>query len=108
MLTTRSVRSGDGVFGCRCTNCAFPCPQHLLNFLPLPQGHGSFLPVITLASNKINRLTDPTFDRRSDFVYIRPSSVWMQSPNQIFGKSAPYPMSHASGRDCCTFIPKSS
>src|ERR1700689_1841204 len=65
MLTTRSFKSGNGVFSGRCKDCV-PCPQHLLNLLPLPQGQGSFLPVITLASNKINRLTDPTFDGRSD------------------------------------------
>jgi hypothetical protein len=34
------------------------CPQHRLNFLPLPQGQRSFLPVFTLVSNQINRLTD--------------------------------------------------
>jgi hypothetical protein len=35
--------------------CAAPCgsgvhaPQHFLYFLPLPQGHGSFLPVFGVA-----------------------------------------------------------
>jgi hypothetical protein len=35
--------------------CAAPCgsgvpaPQHFLYFLPLPQGHGSFLPIFGVA-----------------------------------------------------------
>ena len=36
----------------RKNNCVFYLPQHFLNFLPLPQEQGEFLPILGLALTK--------------------------------------------------------